>query len=100
MQAQQFIYSAGFSNEEKRFITRLNQTRTLVDQAEFCASSCLVNSIGLKELQGSNNWELKADLKKEEKTLFNEKETNCIDNCIYKVFSSEKVMRAYLPTRF
>ena len=35
----------------------------------------------------------------EGKELFNENEVSCLDNCVYKVFSTEKVMRAYLPTR-
>ena len=99
MQAQQFIYSANFSVEERRFISRLNQARTLVDQAEFCAKSCLMSSIGVTELRG-NAWELKANLQQEEKELFSDKESNCLDNCVYKVFASEKVMKAYLPTRF
>ena len=32
--------------------------------------------------------------------LFNERESTCVDNCAYKVFATDKVMRAYLPTRF
>ena len=48
----------------------------------------------------TGGYELKADLEQEEKALFNEKEANCVDNCVYKVFATDRVMRAYLPTRF
>ena len=47
----------------------------------------------------NNTWDLKADLESEEKQLYSQGEATCLDNCVYKVFSSEKLMRAYLPTR-
>ena len=49
----------------------------------------------------NDSYALKADLNGEDnqKQLYTEKEANCLDNCVYKVFSSEKIMRAYLPTR-
>ena len=98
MQAQQLIHSANFTIEERKFLAKLNQVQTLSDQAELCATSCLQNSIGLKQI-GDSHFCLKANLEAEEKLLFNEKETICLDNCVFKVFATEKVMRAYLPTR-
>lgn len=41
MQAEQLIWSAGFNAEERRFNARENQIKTLVNQAEICADSCL-----------------------------------------------------------
>ena len=76
-----------------------NQVRTTADQAAMCASSCLMNSIGLAALK-NGTFELKADVKKEEANLFTDEEASCIDNCAYKVFTTDKVMRAYLPSRF
>ena len=99
MQAQQLIFSANFSQEEKRFISKLNQACASADQAELCAKSCLMDSIGLVALR-NGGYELKADLAQEEKQLFSEREATCIDNCVYKVFATDKVMRAYLPNRF
>ena len=99
MQAQQLIFSAKFSQEEKRLISKLNQARMIADQAELCAKSCLLDSIGLVALR-NGSYQLKADLAQEEMQLFNERESTCVDNCAYKVFATDKVMRAYLPTRF
>ena len=47
-----------------------------------------------------DTYALKDDsLNAEDKPLYNEAETKCLDNCVYKVFASEKLMRAYLPSR-
>ena len=31
--------------------------------------------------------------------MFSDREATCVDNCAYKIFATDKVMRAYLPTR-
>ena len=79
-------------------MTQLNQMRAKAEQAEFCAQSCLMGSIGLQELK-NRTYELKADLEKEKEHMFSISEVKCADNCAYKMFASEKVMRAYLPNR-
>ena len=89
------IHSAKFSLEERRWIAQLNQVRSKADQAEFCARSCLFGSLGLTQLK-NGAYELKSE---ETAETFSEAEVKCADNCAYKMFSSEKVMRAYLPTR-
>ena len=53
--------------------------------------SCLQSSLGLKTFQMAQS--------ENPDVLFNDKEAECLDNCVYKVFATEKVMRAYLPTR-
>ena len=47
----------------------------------------------------NRTYELKADLEKEREHLFSASEVQCADSCAYKMFASEKVMRAYLPNR-
>ena len=98
MQAQQLIYAANFSLEEKLMVAKMNHARVLADQAELCAKSCLKDSIGLATLR-DGGFELKADLEREREQLFNKQEADCVDNCVYKLFATERVMRAYLPTR-
>ena len=93
------IHSASFGVEERRFINKLNQSRTLADQADVCTRTCLKDSLGLAEVR-SGIYDLKADLEAEEKQLFNAKEASCLDNCSYKMFASDKILRAYMPTRF
>ena len=31
--------------------------------------------------------------------MFSEKESECVDNCIKKVFGTERVLKAYIPQR-
>ena len=31
--------------------------------------------------------------------MFSERESKCLDNCVKKLFGSDKVMRSYLPLR-
>mmetsp|Transcript_24063 Transcript_24063/g.29903 ORF Transcript_24063/g.29903 Transcript_24063/m.29903 type:complete len:100 (-) Transcript_24063:62-361(-) len=60
--------------------------------------SCLQSGLGVMQVR-SNVYALKTDLEAEGKELYSEKESTCLDNCVYKVFATDKAMRAYLPTR-
>ena len=57
-----------------------------------------MGSIGLLQTNTAT-YALKTDLEKENEQLFDDKEANCLDNCAYKIFASEKIMRAYIPTK-
>ena len=59
--------------------------------------SCLQGSIGVKQVR-ENVYQLKTELGGDG-DLFSESEATCLDNCAYKLFATDKVTRAYLPTR-
>ena len=98
------IHKAGLTSDERNIVTRMNKVRSLADQAEICASQCFAQSIGLVDPQNNGTFALKADQRKhsgKDKTgdFFSPAEATCIENCSYKLFITEQVMRAYLPTR-
>lgn len=58
-----------------------------------------MDSIGLDQREDNQGFVLKANLDSEAKDLFSDAEVECLDNCALKVFSTEKLMRAYIPNR-
>lgn len=103
MLAQQLVHSQSFTFEERRFLRKQTQIQLLIDQASFCRDRCLLGypqALKLHQLSQQQT-EGSADAKVSPIPLdLSEGESKCLQNCVEKVFVSERLLKGYLPSRF